>query len=62
LYELSELFIHTPAVLVAIAACCCVVYWRTALRVIFVVVLILVVYGTIVGFHGVSSLVAAHHQ
>jgi hypothetical protein len=50
------------AVLVAIAAGCCVVYWRTALRVIFIMVVILAVYGAVVGIHGVSSLMATHHQ
>jgi hypothetical protein len=50
------------AVLAAIAACICVVYWRTALRVILIAVLALAVYGAVVGIHGVSSLMAAHHH
>jgi hypothetical protein len=50
------------AVLVVIAAGFCVVYWRTALRVILILVLALAVYGALVGFHGVSSLVTAHHH
>ena len=44
------------------AACICVVYWRTALRVILIAVLALAVYGAVVGIHGVSSLMAAHHH
>jgi hypothetical protein len=50
------------AVLALIAAGVCVVYWRTALRVILIVVLALAVYGAFVGIHGVSSLMAAHHN
>jgi hypothetical protein len=50
------------AVFAAIAAGFCVVYWRTALRVIFIAVLALAVYGAVVGIHGVSSLIAAHHH
>jgi len=50
------------AVLVAIAAGCCVAYWRTALRVILIMIVILAVYGAVIGIHGVSSLMAAHHQ
>jgi hypothetical protein len=50
------------AVLVAIAAGCCVVYWRTALRVTFIMVVILAVYGAAAGIDGVSSLMATHHR
>lgn len=51
------------AVLVAIGAGLCVVYWRTALRVILIMVLVLAVYGAFASLHGVSSLVYAHqHQ
>lgn len=50
------------AVLAAIAAGFCVVYWRTALRVILILLLALAVYGAVVGIHGVSSLMAAHHH
>lgn len=50
------------AVLVAIATGFCVIYWRTALRVMLIVVLALAVYGAGVGIHGVSSLMAAHHH
>jgi hypothetical protein len=50
------------AVLAIIAAGFFVVYWRTALRVMLVVVLALVVYGAVVGIHGVSSLMTAHHH
>jgi hypothetical protein len=50
------------AVLAAIATCICVVYWRTTLRVILIAVLALAVYGAVVGIHGVSSLMAAHHH
>ena len=49
-------------VLAVIAAGFCVLYWRTALRVILVLVIALAVYGAIVGIHGVSSLMAAHHH
>lgn len=50
------------AVLCAIAAGFCVAYWRITLRVILIVVLALAVYGAVVGVHGVSSLIAAHHH
>ena len=49
------------AVVTAIVVGCGVIYWRTALRVILIVVLIFAVYGAVVGLHGVSSLMAAHH-
>lgn len=50
------------AVLAAIAAGLCVVYWRTALRVILILLLALAVFGAVVGADGVSSLIAAHHR
>jgi hypothetical protein len=50
------------AVLAAIAAGLCVAYWRTVLRVILIALLALAVYGAVVGIHGVSSLMAAHHH
>lgn len=50
------------AVLIAIATGCSVIYWRTALRVILIVVLIFAVYGAVIGIHGVTSLMATHHQ
>lgn len=50
------------AILVTIAAGFCVVYWRTALRLVLILVLGLALYGAVVGVHGVSSLVTAHHH
>jgi hypothetical protein len=51
------------AVLISIAAAYfCVAYWRTALRLILVIVIALTVYGVVVGLHGVTSLMVAHHQ
>jgi hypothetical protein len=50
------------AVLAVIIAVWSVVYWRTALKVIFILLLVLVVYGAVVGFHGASSLLATHHH
>jgi hypothetical protein len=50
------------AIVIAIAACISVAYWRIALRVILIAVIALAVYGTVVGIHGVSSLIAAHHR
>jgi hypothetical protein len=50
------------AVIVAITAGFVVVYWRTALRVILIVMLALAIYGAVVGVHGLSSLVTAHHR
>ena len=49
-------------VLVAIAAACSVIYWRAALKVILIAVLILIVYGVVMGFHGASALLATHHH
>jgi len=49
-------------VLVAIAAGFCVVHWRIALRAIIILVLAFAIYGAVVGIHGVSSLVTAHHH
>ena len=46
------------AVLIAIIACLCVAYWRTALRMILIVVIALAVYGAIVGIDGLTSLMA----
>ncbi len=50
------------AVLVAIAVGWSVIHWRAALKVILIVVVALVVYGTVTGFHDVSSLLATHRQ
>jgi hypothetical protein len=49
------------AVLLLIGTACCVVYWRMALRIILVLVIVLVVYGTIAGVVDVRSLLTAHH-
>jgi hypothetical protein len=48
-------------VLIAIGACLCVAYWRTALRVVLVILLALTIYGAVVGIEGATSLMAAHH-
>jgi ABC-type branched-subunit amino acid transport system permease subunit len=54
---------HTAlAVLISIAACLCVAYWRTALRLILIIVIATTVYGIVVGMHGVTSLMAPHQQ
>jgi hypothetical protein len=50
------------AVLIAITACLCVAYWRTALRMILIVVIALAVYGAVAGIDGVTSLMAQHHR
>jgi ABC-type glycerol-3-phosphate transport system permease component len=39
-----------------------VAYWRTALRLILVIVIALTVYGAVAGVHGVTTLMVAHHQ
>jgi hypothetical protein len=49
------------AVVAAILIGGCVIYWRTALRVLLIAVLVLAVYGAVVGIHGVSSLMTHHH-
>lgn len=50
------------AVVTAVVIGWCVIYWRTALKVAVIVILILVVYGVAVGFHGASALLATHHH
>jgi len=50
------------AVLIAISACLCVAYWRTALKVVLVILLALTIYGTVVGIEGATSLMVAHHR
>jgi fructose-specific phosphotransferase system IIC component len=47
-------------ILTVIASGLCVFYWRTALRVILILVLALIVYGTIAGLHGLSVLTTHH--
>lgn len=49
-------------VLAVIVAGWCVVYWRTALRVILILVLVLAVYGAVIGIHAVSSLMTTQHH
>jgi hypothetical protein len=50
------------AIAVLIAAFLCVIYWRTALRVILIVVIALAIYGAVIGIDGVTSLIAQHHR
>jgi hypothetical protein len=50
------------AIVIAVAAFLSVVYWRIAIRVILIAVIALAVYGTVIGLHGVSSLLSAHHR
>lgn len=50
------------AVLVVIVAAWSVTYWRTALKVILIVVLILIVFGVVIGFHSASVLLATQHH
>ncbi len=50
------------AVVVVLLAGWSVVYWRTALKVALIVVLALVAYAVIIGFHEASSLLATHHH
>ncbi len=50
------------AVVVVLLAGWSVVYWRTALKVALIVVLALVAYAVITGFHEASSLLATHHH
>lgn len=49
------------AVLLLIGAACCVIYWRTVLRIILIAVIALAIYGTVVGFGDVRSLLITHH-
>ena len=44
--------------LIVLAACLCVRYWSTALRVLIVAAVALAVYGAIVGFEGLKSVIA----
>jgi hypothetical protein len=54
---------HTAiVVLIAIGSCLCVAYWRTALRVILVILLALAIYGAVAGIEGATSFMAAHHR
>ena len=46
------------AVVVVVLVACSVVYWRTALRVALALVLIILLYGTVTGMHGVLSMLA----
>ena len=50
------------AVLAVIAAYLFVAHWRTTLRVIFVAVIALAIFGAVVGIDGVSSLMSPHHR
>lgn len=50
------------AVVVVVLIGWSVVYWRTALKVALIVVLALVAYAVITGFHEASSLLATHHH
>jgi hypothetical protein len=50
------------AIVIAVAAFISVVYWRIAIRVILVAVIALAVYGAVIGLHGMSSLLSAHHR
>jgi small-conductance mechanosensitive channel len=50
------------AVLITITACFCVAYWRTALRIILIVVIAVTVFGAVAGIDGVTSLMAQHHR
>ena len=49
------------AVLLLIGTACCVVYWRTALRIILILAIVLIAYGTIAGIADVRSMLTAHH-
>jgi hypothetical protein len=46
------------AVLIVLGICLGVRYWGTALRIILVIVIGVAVYGAIVGFEGLRSLIA----
>ncbi len=50
------------AVLLVIAAALCVFYWRMALKIIVIVAIILIIYGTVTGFDDVKSLLTLHHH
>ena len=50
------------SVAVVVIAAWAVFYWRTALKVAFIVVLAVVAYGVIAGFHEASSLLATRHH
>jgi predicted RND superfamily exporter protein len=49
-------------ILITIATYFVVSHWRTALRVILVVVIALAVYGAVAGLHGAPPLMASHHR
>jgi hypothetical protein len=49
------------AAIIAFTACLCVAYWRTMLRAILVILVALVIVGLIVGYEGLTSLMASHH-
>ncbi len=44
-------------VVVLILACLCVVYWRTALRVIAIILIAFAIYGVIAGLHGLHHVI-----
>jgi hypothetical protein len=50
------------AIVIALVACPCVAYWRTALKVVLVILLALTIYGAVVGIEGAISLMAVHHR
>jgi len=43
-------------VLVLFLACLCVIYWRTALRLIAIILVALAIYGMIAGFSGMHHI------
>jgi hypothetical protein len=50
------------SILIAVAAYLFVAHWRVVLRVIFVVVIALAVYGAVAGVEGSTPLIAPHHR
>ena len=48
------------AAVLVVAAVLCVFYWRMALKIFVIVAIVLVIYGTIVGFDEVKSLLTSH--
>ena len=48
--------------LIILTAVLCVAYWRVALRLLMVTAIALIVIGTILGSHDLSSVMSAHHH
>lgn len=52
----------TIGILIAIAAYLFIAHWRTALRVLLIVVIALTIYGAVAGIDSATSLLTLHHR